>query len=169
MAHSNEIPFLHGAPFAPVVRFALPVAATGVFQLLFNAADIIVVGRFAGNDCLAAVGATTSLISLLISAFTGVSVGVNILIARLLGSGQPEQANEAAHCALSLNRTPSRGQRKNIKFFRSAAKRCWPFFMRRGKAHAFPSASARPDYAGHVLCCNSEYTAGSSEQARACW
>lgn len=110
MAHSNEIPFLHGAPFAPVVRFALPVAATGVFQLLFNAADIIVVGRFAGNDCLAAVGATTSLISLLISAFTGVSVGVNILIARLLGSGQPEQANEAARCALSLNRTPSRGQ-----------------------------------------------------------
>lgn len=129
MAHSNEIPFLHGAPFAPVVRFALPVAATGVFQLLFNAADIIVVGRFAGNDCLAAVGATTSLISLLISAFTGVSVGVNILIARLLGSGQPEQANEAAHCALSLNRTPSRGQRKNIKFFRPAAMCCWPLFI----------------------------------------
>ena len=99
MAHSNEIPFLHGAPFAPVVRFALPVAATGVFQLLFNAADIIVVGRFAGNDCLAAVGATTSLISLLISAFTGVSVGVNILIARLLGSGQPEQA--AGHARLA--------------------------------------------------------------------
>lgn len=102
MTHSNEIPFLTGAPFAPVVRFALPVAATGILQLLFNAADIIVVGRFAGNDCLAAVGATTSLISLLISAFMGVSVGVNILTARLLGSGQTEQAAAAAHCALSL-------------------------------------------------------------------
>ena len=102
MAHSNEIPFLHGAPFAPVVRFALPVAATGVFQLLFNAADIIVVGRFAGNDCLAAVGATTSLISLLISAFTGVSVGVNILIARLLGSGQPELEEAEASEAVSV-------------------------------------------------------------------
>ena len=112
MAHSNEIPFLHGAPFAPVVRFALPVAATGVFQLLFNAADIIVVGRFAGNDCLAAVGATTSLISLLISAFTGVSVGVNILIARLLGSGQPEQANEAAHCAQSEPHPVKRTEKK---------------------------------------------------------
>ena len=67
-----------------------------------------------------------------------------------------------------LNRTPSRGQRKNIKFPRSAAERCWPFFMRRGKACAFPSASERPDYAGHVSCCNSEYTAGSSGQARAC-
>ena len=67
-----------------------------------------------------------------------------------------------------LNRTPSRGQRKNIKFSRPAAIRCWPLFMRRGKACAFPSASGRPDCAGHVSCCNSEYTAGSSEQARAC-
>lgn len=67
-----------------------------------------------------------------------------------------------------MNRTPSRGQRKNIKFSRPAAIRCWPLFMRRGKACAFPSASGRPDCAGHVLCCNSEYTAGSSEQARAC-
>ena len=67
-----------------------------------------------------------------------------------------------------MNRTPSRGQRKNIKFSRPAAIRCWPLFMRRGKACAFPSASGRPDCAGHVSCCNSEYTAGSSEQARAC-
>lgn len=102
MAHSNEIPFLHGVPSAPVVRFALPVAAAGVFQLLFNAADIIVAGRFAGNDCLAAGVATTSLISLLISAFTGVSVGVNILTARLLGSGQPEQAAAVTHTARSV-------------------------------------------------------------------
>lgn len=169
MAHSNEIPFLHGAPFAPVVRFALPVAATGVFQLLFNAADIIVVGRFAGNDCLAAVGATTSLISLLISAFTGVSVGVNILIARLLGSGQPEQANEAAHCALSLNRTPSRGQRKNIKFSRPAAKCCWPLFMQQGTTCVFLSASARPSYAGLFWCCNNGCSTQSFARVPVCW
>ena len=68
----------------------------------------------------------------------------------------------------AVNRTPSRGQRKNIKFSRPAAIRCWPLFMRRDKACAFPSASGRPDCAGHVSCCNSEYTAGSSEQARAC-
>lgn len=169
MAHSNEIPFLHGAPFAPVVRFALPVAATGVFQLLFNAADIIVVGRFAGNDCLAAVGATTSLISLLISAFTGVSVGVNILIARLLGSGQPEQANEAAHCALSLNRTPSRGQRKNIKFSRPAAKCCWPLFMQQSTTCVFLSVSARPSYAGLFWCCNNGCSTQSFARVPVCW
>ena len=69
---------------------------------------------------------------------------------------------------MEMNRTPSRGQRKNIKFSRPAAIRCWPLFMRRDKACAFPSASGRPDCAGHVSCCNSEYTAGSSEQARAC-
>lgn len=63
---------------------------------------------------------------------------------------------------------PVKRTEKNIKFPRSAAERCWPFFMRRGKACAFPSASERPDYAGHVSCCNSEYTAGSSGQARAC-
>ena len=68
-----------------------------------------------------------------------------------------------------VNRTPSRGQRKNIKFFRPAAIRCWPFFMRRGKAHAFPSASGRPDYAGHVLCCNNGCSSQSFERVPAYW
>ena len=84
-------------------------------------------------------------------------------------AARDEAAKEEKKAAKqNVNRTPSRGQRKNIKFSRPAAIRCWPLFMRRGKACAFPSASGRPDCAGHVLCCNSEYTARSSEQARAC-
>ena len=93
------------------------------------------------------------------------------LYERLILSGKLyEHLAEIDTCCADrmVNRTPSRGQRKNIKFSWPAAIRCWPLFMRRGKACAFPSASGRLDCAGHVLCCNSEYTAGSSEQARAC-
>ena len=69
----------------------------------------------------------------------------------------------------TLNRTPSRGQRKNIKISRSAAKSCRPLFRRRDNAHAFPRESERPDCAERVWCCNSGYTAAPSEQGRVCW
>lgn len=67
-----------------------------------------------------------------------------------------------------VNCTPSRRQRKNIKFFRPAAIRCWPLFMQRDRVRAFPSGSTRPDYAAPVWCCNNGYRSQSSAQAPAC-
>ena len=84
-ASIEQVNMTEGALLPKVLRFSLPLAATGVLQLLFNAADVIVVGKFAGATALAAVGATTALINLLVNAFMGISVGVNILVARYLG------------------------------------------------------------------------------------
>lgn len=99
----RKIDFLEGAPFGQIVRFSLPLAATGVLQLLFNAADTIVVGKFSGSNSLAAVGATGSLINLLIGAFIGISIGSNILIARYIGSRQRERTETAVHTSLVLS------------------------------------------------------------------
>ena len=88
---TNTIVMTEGRPLPQVIRFAIPLALTGILQLLFNAADVIVVGKFDSSTALAAVGATTSLINLLIGAFIGISVGVNILVARYLGCREDER------------------------------------------------------------------------------
>ncbi|MBO5121682.1 MAG: MATE family efflux transporter, partial [Oscillospiraceae bacterium] len=78
-------------PLLPkILTFALPLAASGVLQLLFNAADIVVVGRWAGDNSLAAVGSNTALINLLVNLFIGLSVGTNILAARFVGAQNRE-------------------------------------------------------------------------------
>lgn len=99
---THSIDMLNGPIFPKILLFALPLAATGILQLLFNAADVIVVGKFAGSTSLAAVGATSSLINLLVGLFMGVSIGVNILIARELGCRQYERVQRAVHCAFAL-------------------------------------------------------------------
>ena len=71
MAKNNELDMLNGALLPKILMFSLPLALTGILQLLFNAADVIVVGKFDSSTALAAVGATTSLINLLIGAFIG--------------------------------------------------------------------------------------------------
>ena len=85
MARTKELDMLNGALLPKLMMFSLPLALTGILQLLFNAADVIVVGKFAGSTSLAAVGATSALINLLTGAFIGISVGVNILVARYIG------------------------------------------------------------------------------------
>ena len=75
-----------GPLLTKVLFFALPIMISGILQLLFNAADTIVVGRFAGNEALAAVGSVGSLNNLIISLFIGLSVGVNVLVARFTGA-----------------------------------------------------------------------------------
>ncbi|MFQ8840955.1 MAG: MATE family efflux transporter [Clostridium fessum] len=67
-----------------VLTYSIPLMLSGVLQLLFNAADVIVVGRFAGSQSLAAVGSTSSLINLLISVFIGLSIGANVPMGTLL-------------------------------------------------------------------------------------
>lgn len=83
--------------------FAVPLMLTGVLQLLYNAADTAVVGKFAGSVCLAAVGNTTHIIHLLITMFNGVAVGVNYLVARYYGAGEEEGLHQSVHCAAVLS------------------------------------------------------------------
>ena len=100
MKQSYEIDMCSGPLFRKILQFAVPLILSGVLQLLFNAADIIVVGRFTGSDALAAVGSTSSLINLLVNLFIGVSVGANVMAARYYGSGSEEEMFQTVHTAV---------------------------------------------------------------------
>ncbi len=80
--------------------FAVPLMLSGILQLLFNAADIVVAGRFAGNEALAAVGSTGSLINLLINVFIGLSIGTNVLVAQYYGAKRDKDVSETIHTAI---------------------------------------------------------------------
>lgn len=95
-----EIDMCNGPLLGKILKFAIPLMLSGILQLLFNAADIVVVGRFAGNEALAAVGSTSSLINLLVNVFIGLSVGANVLVARFYGAGQKKELSEMVHTAV---------------------------------------------------------------------
>ena len=105
MARSTgtSINMLDGPILPAILQFTLPLAATGMLQLLFNAADVIVVGKFSGSTALAAVGATSSLVNLIVNTFIGISVGVNILVARRVGCRDDDGVYRASHCAIALS------------------------------------------------------------------
>ena len=86
-----------------IVRFSVPLMLTGILQLLYNAADSVVVGRFAGSDSLAAVGSTTSLVFLLVTLFSGVSIGANYLAANYYGAQDEAGVFQTVHCAAVLS------------------------------------------------------------------
>lgn len=86
-----------------MLLFALPLMASSLLQLLFNAADIIVVGRFAGDNSLAAVGSTTSLVNLLVNLFMGCSVGANVLVARFFGARRLDDLSDSIHTAIAIS------------------------------------------------------------------
>lgn len=90
----------NGPLLKKILIFYFPLMLSGILQLLFNAADIVVVGRFAGSESLAAVGSTSSLINLLVNIFIGLSVGANVLVARYYGSNQKEDLSEMVHTAM---------------------------------------------------------------------
>ena len=92
-----------GPIFSQVIFFALPIMLSGILQLLFNAADTIVVGRFAGNQALAAVGSVGSLNNLIISLFIGLSVGANVLVARYTGSRNSDAVAQTVHTSVLLS------------------------------------------------------------------
>ena len=85
---SYEIDMCNGPLLGKIMLFTLPLMLSGILQLLFNAADVVVVGRFAGNEALAAVGSTGALTNLLVNLFIGLSVGANVLVARYYGGRQ---------------------------------------------------------------------------------
>lgn len=82
--------------------FALPLMASSILQLLFNAADIIVVGRFAGENALAAVGSNTSLINLMTNLFLGLATGTNVIAAQLIGAGKTGRLRMTIHTSIAL-------------------------------------------------------------------
>ncbi|MBE5901013.1 MAG: MATE family efflux transporter [Lachnospiraceae bacterium] len=97
---SHKIDMVHGAIFPKLVVFAIPVMLSGFLQLLFNAADVIVVGRFAGENALAAVGSTSSLVNLLVNLFLGLSVGTNVMVANYTGAGEDDAVSKTVHTAV---------------------------------------------------------------------
>lgn len=101
--HRNyEMDMCNGPIFTKLIGFAIPLILSGLLQLLFNAADIIVVGRFAGSESLAAVGSTSSLINLLVNVFIGLSIGANVLVAQYYGAQKLKDLEETVHTAIVL-------------------------------------------------------------------
>lgn len=98
--HSHEIDMLHGPLLPKIIMFSLPLALSNALQLLFNAADVIIVGRYAGSAALAAVGATTVLVNLLVNFFIGISMGANIFFASGYAAGKKEQVSRGVHTAV---------------------------------------------------------------------
>ena len=99
----KEIDMCSGPVLPSLLRLTIPLLLSSVLQLLFNAADIIVVGNFAGENSLAAVGSTTALVNLLTNFFLGMSVSVNVLTARFAGAGNNRQIHRIIHTAISLS------------------------------------------------------------------
>lgn len=95
-----EMDMCSGPLLKKILIFTIPVMASGILQLLFNATDIIVVGRYAGKESLAAVGSTTALINLIINLFVGLSVGANVITAKYYGAGKEKDVSETVHTAI---------------------------------------------------------------------
>ena len=100
---SYEIDMCNGPLAGKIVLFYLPLMLSGILQLLFNAADIVVVGKFAGDEALAAVGSTSSLINLLVNVFIGISIGANVLVSRYYGAGQKKELHDTVHTAILIS------------------------------------------------------------------
>lgn len=98
-----ELDMTSGNLFKKIISYTIPILLTGVLQLLYNAADVAVVGQFAGKQALAAVGSTGSLINLIISLFIGLSVGSSVSYAKSVGRGDLERANRVVHTAVLVS------------------------------------------------------------------
>lgn len=100
---SYEIDMCNGPILSKMLLFTIPLMCSSMLQLLFNAADIVVVGRYAGDNSLAAVGSNTSLIGLLTNLFLGLSIGANVLVARYYGAKREEELKQTVHTAILLS------------------------------------------------------------------
>ncbi len=98
-----EMDMCNGSILKKMLLFAFPLMFSNILQLLFNAADIIVVGNFAGDNSLAAVGSNTALINLLTNLFIGLSIGANVLVARYYGADKKDELKDTVHTAMLLS------------------------------------------------------------------
>lgn len=99
----NNIDMLNGPIASSIILFAIPMLLSGLLQILFNAADTIVVGRFAGHTSMAAIGSTGSITNLLVNLFMGISIGVNVVVARSVGMKDERGVDRAVHTAITLS------------------------------------------------------------------
>ena len=100
---SYELDMTHGKLIPRVAAFTLPLMLTSILQLLYNAADVIVVGRYSGSEALAAVGSTGPLINLIINMFLGLSIGTNVVAANYYGAGDYRNTQEAVHTSVAIS------------------------------------------------------------------
>ena len=98
-----EMDMLNGAVMPKLLSFALPLMLSSILQLAFNAADVVVVGRFEGHAALAAVGTPGPLINLLVNLFIGLSVGANVVVAQCYGAGDFRETGKAVHTSMALS------------------------------------------------------------------
>lgn len=98
-----RIDMTEGNLLPKILLFSLPLMASGLLQLLFNAADIVVVGKFAGHQSLAAVSSTGALINLIVNIFIGLSIGTNVIVARHIGANEQEEISKTVHTAMMLS------------------------------------------------------------------
>lgn len=99
----RELDMCNGPLGPKILLFALPLMLSSILQLLFNAADVIVVGKFAGDASLAAVTSTGSLINLLINLFMGLSIGANVVVAQAIGHGDRSRTEKAVHTSVVIS------------------------------------------------------------------
>ena len=102
-AQKRQLDMLHGSIWDKIPRFALPVAATAILEQLFNASDIAVVGNFTGDArtvAVAAVGANSAIIGLVVNLFIGIALGANVVIAHAIGQGDRETVHKAVHTSV---------------------------------------------------------------------
>ena len=98
-----EMDLCNGPILPKMLAFTLPIVCSSILQLLFNAADIIVVGKYAGDNALAAVGSNTALINLLTNFFLGLSIGANVLVARFFGAKAEKDVSDTVHTAMFIS------------------------------------------------------------------
>ena len=99
----REIDMLNGGFAAKILQFAIPLALTGILQQFFNAADVMVVGRFASKFAMAAVGCNTPVIGIVVNLFVGISTGATVVIAKCIGRGDMSGVKKAVHTAVFLS------------------------------------------------------------------
>ena len=97
-----EIDMCSGTIMDKLISFSLPLMLSGILQLMFNAVDIVVVGRFTGSEALAAVGATSALINVFTNLFIGISLGTNVLTARFYAAGKDDEVSGTVHTSVTL-------------------------------------------------------------------
>ena len=102
LRNKRNIDMLEGNIFTNTLMFALPLMATGVIQLLFNAIDMIVVGKYSGSASMAAVSSTSSLINLVTNLFIGLSVGSSVAIAKRIGNRNYDEISDAVHTSIAI-------------------------------------------------------------------
>ena len=103
MKRSYEIDMCNGPLLGKILQFSIPLICSGILQLLFNAADIVVVGQFTGSDALAAVGSTSALNNLIVNVFLGFSIGCSIMTARYYGAQKWKDVHEVVHTSMLVS------------------------------------------------------------------